>query len=152
MADDNVTILFVLDLILEQYKSILSLEKQKSETDAILSSYKTNVNALDEVKDQLHKLEKTIQLKDQEIEKFQLEADLQLEKSRTFTETHRENIELKESLKLSESELKRVTEEKKFALDELLKQTTGKGKRKLNPVVDLNSIAPQDSVVRTFCL
>jgi len=99
------------------------------------------VNALDGVKDQLYKLEKTIQHKDEEIDRLQVEIDLQAEKSQTFTQTHKENIELKESLKLSESELKRVTEEKKYALDELLKQTV-KGKRKFNPAAEVNSNNP----------
>ena len=109
----------------EQFKSILALEKQLTETDAILSSYKDNINMLDEMKKSMSELERTLEQKDSAIQNLtkQKATRQSISGEQTHIELTKENIELKEMLKFSEDELKRVTEEKKHALDELLKQS-----------------------------
>ena len=79
----------------EQFKSILSLEKQKSETDAILDSYKENVNALDEKKKEMSSLEKTLAEKDQSIQELRMRIDEQEATSKSHSDLLKENIELK---------------------------------------------------------
>ncbi|XP_066925185.1 kinesin-like protein KIF20B isoform X2 [Clytia hemisphaerica] len=105
----------------KQFKSILSLEKQKSETDAILDSYKENVNALDEKKKEMSSLEKTLADKDQSIQELRMKINEQEASDKSHSDLLKENIELKESLKFAENEKDRILEEKKTALDELLK-------------------------------
>ena len=127
-----------------QFKTILALEKQLSETDAILSSYKENVNALDQMKKDISNLERTLEEKDTAIKSLQEKASQQQESAaeghqdKSYADLNKENIELKETLKFTENELKRTTDEKKHALDELLKQTAssmnkGKSQRKRVP-------------------
>ena len=99
------------------------MEKQLSETDAILSSYKDNVNALDQMKKAMSNLERTLEQKETAIQSLQEKAIRQSTPTSTPTEIIKENVELRELLKFTENELKRVTEEKKHALDELLKQS-----------------------------
>lgn len=116
---------FHIFITIEQFKTILALEKQLTETDAILSSYKDNINTLDQMKKSMSELERTLEQKDSAILDLQKQrvARQSISGEQTYSELTKENIELKEMLKFSEDELKRVTEEKKHALDELLKQS-----------------------------
>lgn len=136
----------------------MALEKQKAETEAIISSLKENESTTFDSKEEIKTLQKKIteltndiSSKSKEISKLKTECQLQEENNSILEHQKKENIELKEKLAFIENELKRTTEEKKLALDELLKQTV-KTKRKIDsPVKNApDTDAPDDDSVSHY--
>ena len=147
---------------LDNFKKILCLEKQKAESEAIISSLQVNESdasdrktEIKSLKNKITELQNNANSKVKEIQKYKTEYELLEESLAKLENTKKENIELKEALSLKEDELKRTTDEKKFALDELLKQTV-KSKRKIDVSGDSSAstsaaVDPVSNIWKLLC-